>query len=367
MPYRVSSLRWLGVACLLSTAACSLFFRAQQDACQSQDDCAPFESLGSRYQCVEGLCQSVPHDGGPSGLATTETPFDAGTLPLPDSNNDASADFAKGARDASNANDATNANGAQPSTPRSCLDAFTRFGTQNGLQTIAPVPTGGAATTPFKTYCYGDAENGYGWTLALKINGASTDSRFFFDSEDWKRPTPLVGADAVDVVSDNELKLRSFSEVPVKNVLLQARMLRGASRTVKVPLATLKGSLLAAVNGDTVVTGVPESDWFSLFPDAGVQLNCRQQGLSIFGTSGARARVRIGIIGNNESAASECASHDSYLGVGGQVTTTRCSPELLDAGRPNGVAAGFVGGGLCGGNSPHTHAGYVTLVYVREN
>ena len=57
----------------------------------------------------------------------------------------------------------------------------------------------------------------------------------------------------------------------------------------------------------------PRDTWKSLYKDSSLQKNCGRQGFNVKDDHKDFARVRIGIIGNNENS---CRSSDSFIGFG---------------------------------------------------
>ncbi len=186
-----------------------------------------------------------------------------------------------------------------------CLDILLDEPTSpSGIYTIDPDGFGGA--DPFPVYC--DMENdGGGWTLVLKADGDETT--FAYDEAIWENADTL-NPDSLDL-SETEAKFTSFSTVPFTQ--MRVAMRTGAEDRDAV-LNVSASSVEAAVAGPVVPTGTPREDWLALVPGSGLQANCNQEGLG----NGFRvpyARVRIGIVGNQEN---NCLSPDSYIGVGGE-------------------------------------------------
>lgn len=148
------------------------------------------------------------------------------------------------------------------------------------------------------------SEDGGGWTLALKADGAKPTFAYFAGY--WENETLLNEAQAADDVT-TEAKLASYVETPFDDLLLV--MTEKAKVPQKKKLSIKGTSLRSAVKGGAM-TNLGRNGWLSLIQNSSLQPNCNQEGLSV----GNFVKVRIGIVGNNEN---ECTSPDSYLGVGG--------------------------------------------------
>ena len=102
--------------------------------------------------------------------------------------------------------------------------------------------------------------------------------------------------------------------------------------------AVAKASLLALfMNNVYVPTVIGRAAWKALITNSSLQGNCNQEGFNVLG------RSRIGIVSNQEN---DCASPDSYIGIGdigagcGGVAETRvgnmasCTPDNGDKSLP---------------------------------
>jgi hypothetical protein len=162
-----------------------------------------------------------------------------------------------------------------------------------------------------------------------------------------------------------EAKFPSYFTVPVAKLLVVVRQVDKTTRSLVVPVPNpSRTNLRELIIEGLAIPSVSPQQWLGLFPSAAVQPNCRYGGLSREGIRESKARVRIGLIANNEDT--ECESHDSYVGLGGSVDRTACTPSLKDAGRNNGYSAGFVGGGQCGDGTNNVAAGFFAYVFVKE-
>jgi hypothetical protein len=212
----------------------------------------------------------------------------------------------------------------------------------------------------YETHCLMSTEGG-GFTLALKVDGGNSASQFFFDSPQWLSDAPYQPA-KTSPDDTFEAKLRSYTEVPVGDVLLKMRQGSGTARSLRLGVPTAVPHLKAAVTGSAKATQLGPAPWLALVPGSSLQPECLAEGFANHpGTSFSRARVRLGIVGNNEE---DCVSPDSFVGVGAQVDMTGCTPAMPG---PPGISAGFISGVGCGGsNVGPSYASVFALVYVRE-
>jgi hypothetical protein len=166
-------------------------------------------------------------------------------------------------------------------------------------------PDGPAGAAAYTAYC--DMVNdGGGWTLALKMNGALTT--FAYASTYWTNATLLNGI-STNMVQE-EAKLAPFATVGVSNVRLSF-VTGNATNSLVVPLAAPATSLTALFSGASTTTTLGRKAWMSLVPGAGLQPNCNLEGSNL--SVGPYASARLGILTNQEN---ECNSPDSYVGIG---------------------------------------------------
>lgn len=166
-------------------------------------------------------------------------------------------------------------------------------------------------TTHYEAYCELAAAGG-GWTLAAKVDG--TLSTFDYTSTLW---TSAMLLDASPDTSEVEAKLRSFIDLPFTEIRLVFRT-SGFEREVVLPLAaTSLRSLFSS--GTYMPTSVGRAAWMNLVPGARLQVYCNREGANAIPSpeNAMSAAVRLGIIAN-ENAVGDCATPDSFVGVGGR-------------------------------------------------
>lgn len=175
-------------------------------------------------------------------------------------------------------------------------------------------PDGSGPLTPFSVFCEMSADGG-GWTLALKLDGNKTT--FAYASPLWTN-TALLNPSSTNN-SSTEAKFRSYLEVPFTRV--RVRMFDGTTPRY-FPLDVASTSLRALFSGAAVGTTAGRARWLSLVADSVLQDHCNAEGVNReFLAGGSRIRMRMGIVGNNET---HCDSPDSYLGFGVSIESSYC-------------------------------------------
>ncbi len=200
---------------------------------------------------------------------------------------------------------------------RSCLDI------KNILNTNDNKPYGlsyDVEGTNSNAYC--DMTNdGGGWTLLIKANGSSEN--FDFNSLLWTSDNTLNDdeTDLTKGASDHtadEHKNLAFSHVPFDQIkiVFHTPITNNDGKTLLLDISG--NNLKSLFQGGTIEKTVGISTWASFISPSStgssLQKNCHREGLNAMDDIAKHARVRIGIIGNQES---NCHTPDSYIGVGG--------------------------------------------------
>ena len=152
--------------------------------------------------------------------------------------------------------------------------------------------------------------DGGGWTLLLKADGRA--QTFAFDASIWTDETLIVPS-PVDL-SLTEAKLAGYSILRLVELRVDRRFARRAERHARGDLpARAADSLAAAIGAGFTPLDVTRDAWLALVPGSVLQDNCNLSGVDATGSDMTTARVRIGIVANNEDL---CSTPDSFVGVG---------------------------------------------------
>lgn len=170
----------------------------------------------------------------------------------------------------------------------------------DGVYWLDPDGSGGAAA--YRVWCDLTSAGG-GWTLAAKVDGGK--DTFNYDADLWTT-AKLLAADQVSTAA-SEAKYPSFGTVAHSEVRL-VMSAGGQTNALTVPIAaTSLQSLFAGGHKATVLGRIA---WKSLMAGASMQPHCNLEGVN---ADCSGRKVRLGFLTNQED---DCASCDSYLGVG---------------------------------------------------
>ena len=135
---------------------------------------------------------------------------------------------------------------------------------------------------------------------------------FHYDAEYWtdKRSYNLAGGRTG--LDSQETKLPTFWNTSFSKICLGMRIGQNKKFIVMNKQAESLYSLI--VDGIYRNTSLGRDTWKKLIGlDASLQSNCNMEGFNAVSLHSGHARVRIGIIGNNEE---DCKRADSWLGLG---------------------------------------------------
>jgi hypothetical protein len=211
------------------------------------------------------------------------------------------------------------------------------------------------ATDPWRAYC-DTTEAGGAWTLVLKADGRQRT--FAYDAALWTN-TELLNETSANL-DRVQAKFIGFNVLPVSAVRLQVIAPADSvspSALRSVTLDRLGGITLLRVFQNAAFVDLAsrgnEDFWSALVPNSRMQDRCNRRGFNARANNQGAARVRIGMIGN-ENVVFECDSHDSWIGVGG--ATGSCS----------GADANTVGNTACfAGNNNDRDLRAFAYVWVR--
>ncbi|MFT3766197.1 MAG: DNRLRE domain-containing protein [Minicystis sp.] len=216
----------------------------------------------------------------------------------------------------------------------SCQDLFQKGSTASGVYWLKP----NGVATAFQNYCDMTTAGG-GWTLILKADGTKTT--FTYSAAYWTN-TSTYNATAVGF-DTTEAKLQSFLVLPFSRILVGMKD-AGVMRTLNftVPAQTSARAMFA---GGHITASVNRTQWKGLMASGSLQPNCNYESIN---SSAGYASVRIGISSNQEN---DCASNDSWIGIGGYANVCGDNPNISvgnvagcspDNGDRNTAAFGYV-------------------------
>ena len=172
--------------------------------------------------------------------------------------------------------------------------------------------------------------SGGGWTLVMSSNGRD----FNYDSGYWTKPNQY-GNNPLE----NSYKSLAFNEIPLTEILLQIN-------NKNIILNKESKSMLQIFSDKGYqATTLGKSTWKQLVKSPSLQNNCNKEGFNVYASG---ARVRIGIIGNQEN---DCNSPDSRIGFGGNgsacgqdnsISTGNTAYCSADAGNRNDALEGKI-------------------------
>lgn len=195
-------------------------------------------------------------------------------------------------------------NGLSQQTPApSCL-ALKQAAAQDTDGVYWLDPNGGSTDDAFQTWCDMTSDGG-GWTLVLKADGTKTT--FGYDSAQWTSANPFnPNQPNFDLV---EAKLGSYSTLAFDEVRMGMRV---AGLTKWLRFSHSADSLLSVFSsGVYQPLSLGRTAWKNLISGSSLQSYCNKEG---FNVSASGAKIRLGILANQET---DCSSSESRLGVGG--------------------------------------------------
>ena len=183
-------------------------------------------------------------------------------------------------------------------------------------------PDGSGPIESFRAWCEMVSDGG-GWTLAMKMNGAS--QLFNYAAALWT--SPILYAPQWYGPGKAQVKLNSFVHLPVTQVRVVMEA-NGSSHSLVVghKAASLQATFSA---GKYVPTVAGRSAWKALIPGSSLQKHCNAEGFNVVAPPSGflLPHARLGILGNNEN---DCITPDSFLGLG--VADGVCNTAKLTAG-----------------------------------
>ncbi|CAB3999429.1 Hypothetical predicted protein [Paramuricea clavata] len=134
---------------------------------------------------------------------------------------------------------------------------------------------------------------------------------FSYSSAYWSNMKSYSPGDGKTGLDDRETKLANYWSTPFKQLCVGMKV----NNSVQfIPISYFANSLYDILAGGKFhSTVILRNTWKSLNVGSSLQPNCGRQGFNVVAEHNQHARVRIGIIGNNENS---CNSADSFLGFG---------------------------------------------------
>ena len=154
--------------------------------------------------------------------------------------------------------------------------------------------------------------------------------------KEYSSPEGITGFDSL------ETKLPTYWNTPFSKICLGMKLPGKATRFLLIQKqASSLHSLIA--DGIHRPTSLNVTAWKSLIgTQASLQPNCHREGFNSASDGGSYARVRIGIIGQDQI---DCLSHDSAIGFGMAWGTSTCGNEAIsnaDNGEQHIKAMGYI-------------------------
>ncbi|XP_067025891.1 uncharacterized skeletal organic matrix protein 5-like [Acropora muricata] len=171
-----------------------------------------------------------------------------------------------------------------------------------------------------------------GWTLAMKMDGTKTT--FLYDSDLWSARfsyNPAAGKTGFDML---ETKLPTYWSTPFHRVCLGMRVSQQLNFVVLNMTANSLFSLIA--DGRYRPTSLGRNTWKSLIgARASLARYCNREGFNARSGRNWNARVRIGVLGNQERNCILCNSRIGF-GTGGLPDHTNSCGNDAQASADNG-------------------------------
>jgi hypothetical protein len=210
----------------------------------------------------------------------------------------------------------------------SCKEIKTNHPSAGDGMYVIDVDGSGGASPAHLVYCDMTTDGG-GWTLLLKA-GDGGSSVFLYDSGHWTNVSTVNPTDSG--FNQTEAKVEAYNTLGFSEVMVGLTMPEVADGTYRKLSFNIgpQTSMLAVMQGGYINSGLGRAAWHGLGNNGAgpLQANCNQEGINVNPAGGDPfARVRIGILGNNEM---DCDTPDSYIGIGG--AGTACGIVPLGAG-----------------------------------
>ncbi|XP_046863994.1 uncharacterized skeletal organic matrix protein 5-like [Xenia sp. Carnegie-2017] len=159
--------------------------------------------------------------------------------------------------------------------------------------------------------------SGEGWTLVLKIDG--TKKTFRYNSPLWSNKESYMIENGETGLGQNETKLPTYWSTKIKKMCVGMKV---NSKIKFIGFEMQAKSLYDLIaDGKYRKTTLSRSQWLKLVESSSLQQYCDREGFNVVGESGGHARVKLGILGNEQN---DCITPDSFIGFGGSYECKSC-------------------------------------------
>ncbi|XP_046864162.1 uncharacterized protein LOC124458113 isoform X1 [Xenia sp. Carnegie-2017] len=163
--------------------------------------------------------------------------------------------------------------------------------------------------------------SGESWTLVMKIDGEK--KTFDFDSSLWKNKNSYKIENGKTGLDNLETKLPTYWSTKINKICVGMKF---KDETNFMSFKFQAKSLYDVIaDGKYHQTNVSQNEWMSLIKDSVLQQNCNKEGFNAKAELETFARIRIGIVGNNEN---DCRTSDSFIGFGGLYNSIYCGGKF---------------------------------------
>ncbi|XP_046863899.1 uncharacterized skeletal organic matrix protein 5-like isoform X2 [Xenia sp. Carnegie-2017] len=159
--------------------------------------------------------------------------------------------------------------------------------------------------------------SGEGWTLVLKIDG--TKATFQYNSSLWSNKESYMTENGETGLDQNETKLPTYWSTKIKKMCVGMKV----NSTIKFISFEMQAESLydLIADGKYTKTTLRRSQWFTLVENSFLQQYCDKEGFNVVGQLNVNARVKLGILGNEQN---DCITPDSFIGFGGSHECNSC-------------------------------------------
>ncbi|XP_046863631.1 uncharacterized protein LOC124457416 isoform X2 [Xenia sp. Carnegie-2017] len=158
--------------------------------------------------------------------------------------------------------------------------------------------------------------SGEGWTLVMKIDGKK--ETFQYNSSLWSNKKSYMIENGETGLDDLETKLPTYWSTKIKMCVGMK-----VNSTIKFISFEMQAESLydLIADGKYRKTDLSRSQWLTLVKNSFLQQYCDKEGFNVVGEDSNAARVKLGILGNNEN---DCISTNSFVGFGGSYGCKIC-------------------------------------------